>query len=274
MVSAGGVEIPWLSGPWAKSDKFLNYKDVYKDGITSQYTIPPQYGGKRFDYHMMNGMGYLATVGTFLWQCGYPFSEHDIEMSKEFGGYPKGAVVYTVNKDGYLVEYRSKIDNNMNPLPSFVNGAPVEDDYWLPLYELDSTVGIPNFKKVIAQTSKKINYESFQSSASSGAAEFSDNTFSVSLDISSPSWVVVERTMTDWRDLDRIVLTYGTPDINVMAYYGDESVQIDSLPVESGKTATASFPMDTGTVAVESSNYNWKLYDEIIIKITAYEIDG
>ncbi len=258
-------EIPVVSVPFANADVFKDY-EFYKSGITAEMTVPKVNGGKGFNRHMMNGLGYLATLGTCMTYWGYPFSKVDIEKAKEFGGYPKGAIVYVINEDGYVVEYESKVDNNEAAIPDLVDGMPVENDYWRPLYETQYHATAPDFSRKTKEVSRSVSF---------GGPEWNGT---IELELDEPSWVEVMRTIGGWDELDRIDTIFGGPEVAVFADYGDapgqDSVTIDTLPASLGATAKTSFPMGKGKVRVEVFANNPDEFGSIDVNIAAYHLSS
>lgn len=256
--------VPTIEMPFAYDDVLRNY-DYYKTGITAEMTVPGVNGGTRFDRHMMNGMGYLSSLGTFLWQCGYPFSREDMEkVSAAIGGYPKGAIVYVIHDDGYLVEYVSKVDDNQNPIPDIDNGVPVEDDNWKPLYETVSLATVPNFTSITAEASASFSIE-----------ENDDETsFHLDMEVDKPSMVVATCAITDWPKIAKIQTVLGVPRIAVSVKYGDNAqpIELGQMSVTAGGTAMQSFPLEGGTITIGSSNYNFSVYGEITVDMKAYAL--
>ena len=260
-MTAAGREIPTLAVPFANSDAFLDYS-FYRDGITPSMTIPTGNGGSPFTRHQMNGVGYLASLGFYLWQMGYPFSKEDVAKAATFGGYPKGAIIFFKHDSGYVVEYESKVDNNLNPIPSLQGNTPVEDDYWKPLYETLQKISVPNYETVLAEVNQTVTPD-----------DVVDNSFSVSLSIPSSAMVAVSRTLKDYSNLTRVNIVYGVPLIEVKALQDNgKSVALGTMPLSDGSSSGFSFPMGPGTVVVSSSNYNAAIYGNIDISITAYSL--
>lgn len=257
-----GRDLPLLATPIAYDDKFLDYS-FYKTGITESMTVPAVNGGTRFNRHMMNGIAYLASLGTFLWEWGYPFSEHDMQRAAQIGGYPQGAIVYLMTDSGYVVEYVSKIDNNTNPIPELQDGVPVEDEYWKPLYESMQIITVPDYSNQIATVTKTF-----------GQYDTMGRSFSLSLNIPQPCMVVATRSITANQVNGGQFPTptfYGIPIINISAAYSNgEKVLLDTFSMSVGVEESKSFPMGEGTVFVESTNYNRGVYGDITITISAY----
>lgn len=255
--------IPWIGTPFGNSDPFLDYS-FYKDGITAKMTVPDGNGGTRFNRHMMNGIGYLATLGTCLVEYGYPFSEEDIQRAEVFGGYPQGAIVYRIYDGGYVVEYKSKVDNNLNPTPELEDGIPVEDDYWMPLYETTQIVTVPNYNEELASIEQKIKEENII-----------NNGFRVALDVPQSALVVVSRTFDDWPSSKgpQNFYAYSLPNIMVVASYNEGNpVQLDTLPMTNGKTSQVSIPMGKGRISVTGEDYLYSRFGSITISIKAYKM--
>lgn len=257
-----GRRIPTLATPFANDDMLLDYS-FYEKGITPEMSTPVKAGGTPFTHHMMNGIGYLATLGTFLWQQGYPFSQYDISRATAFGGYPKGAVIYTITEEGMVLEYESKTDNNLSPLPPLESGVPKEDDNWRPLYEVTQVFPGAKFASPSQTISTTINNTNIV-----------NNSFSVSMDISSPSMVTITRTIKRLDSISKVELLYGIPILEITASYEDSSsVTIGELPVSLGRSASISIPMSDGKISFKSNSYNYDVYGDMEVSLTAYPIE-
>lgn len=259
---------PGIASPFANGDVFRDY-EFYKDGFTAQLLAPVSQGGKPFNRHMLNGLGYLATVGTFLSEVGYPFETAKVsEIAEKFGGYPKGAIVNTINENGWVVEYRSLVDDNTNPIPDFdeVAHIPVANEFWQPLYETIQLVGVPNYGSVIKSTMQTVVVDSMV-----------DNTFIVLLDeIPDDAMIVASRTISNFDNLEKINLIYGAPTITCSVKNADgTSVELGSMPLSNGMTDMQVFPVPANSsVIVSSTNYNTAVYGDITVSINAYSMSA
>lgn len=262
-MKAADTKVPTIEMPFAYQDPMRDYS-FYKTGVTPAMTAPATNGGSRFTRHQMNGIGYLASLGTFLWQCGYPFSREDVtKVSSAIGGYPKGAIVYTIDSSGYLVEYISKVDDNTNPLPESSGTLPEENDYWAPLYETVYQATVPNY-----ETTTSTVQETFSASYSDG-----DTAFNLEMNVTEPTMVVVECTIAQWANLNKLLTVFGAPSIIVQAQYGSSSpVTIGKLQIENSGTAVLSVPMGSGKVIVSSQNYNYDVYGDVTVTMNAYRM--
>ena len=134
-------EIP-ISRPFGDGDA---QRSLPEGGcFTRVYSTPVSNGGRRVSRHDLNGLGYLATLGTFLDSYGYQYEWRDLSG---VGGYPKGALVSKFDKNG-LKQYVSVEDNNTKE-PQFEDAVTDESgevNGWKPLFRTKEYNFFPDYE--------------------------------------------------------------------------------------------------------------------------------
>ena len=204
---------PFIDGP---SNAEINFKT----GIPPIYSVPASTGGKMFTRHEMNELGYLATIGSFLTQCGYR-PRYSKAFAKSIGGYPKGAVLDCSPSTNTAYRYTivSQIDDNL--IVPTLSGEDEEGDQtwhysdtsetapWRLVYRNDTISFFPDYstKKLV----KKMELGSARS------------TISFTVDAVVPQWVYVERSYSGFgkATYDQVAQDSSLVKVNVGGNVGD-----------------------------------------------------
>lgn len=149
-----------------------------------EYATPVSNGGLRITRHNMNALGYLATLATYLDMAGYQFGWRDLSA---VGGYPKGAIVTRTNY-GWFEQYLNLEDNNTKePIyKDLLTDASVAENGWKPLHSLKEYNFFPNYESM-EQIAELTVLPSLPLNRSK-------------VDLATPGWVLVKRTIDNWDD--------------------------------------------------------------------------
>ena len=174
-------EIP-ISRPFGDND----YQRSLPNGgaFGKDYSTPISNGGRRVSRHELNGLGYLATLGTFLDSYGYQPEWRDLSA---IGGYPKGAIVSKIDNNG-VRQYVNLEDGNTKE-PQFedaLTDASSEENGWKPLFRTKEYNFFPDYD------SKELIWEYHVTPSNPLAGK--------EIAIAEPGWVLVERSIDNWED--------------------------------------------------------------------------
>lgn len=171
---------PYLTTPFGVGDMALHIPDDGR-GFRPQLASPSQKDSLKLDRHLMNGVGYLATLGLYLDSIGYryPYSSW---VSTQIHGYPKGAIV--TDTSGF--EWINTKENNEQDYPdSNISDYSYESQGWQPVYKIRNFSFWPDYNKRTLILSRT----------------FSQKTYTT-LKVTVPNkWILVRRTITNWDTL-------------------------------------------------------------------------
>ena len=253
--------VPLLSDPIGSGDVNRSYEAITDEGVTRDMCIPTESGGRPFSRHDMNGLAYASSIGTFLHQMGYPTGEMRKETAEKIGGFPKGAILSFIDDNGFLIEYVSKVDDNMADFPSYDGGNLIEDDYWKPVITTRQYVGSIDTDTVLA------------------SKEFStkDNEFDFSMEIKEDSFCTITINAGSFSNNFQFWLFLGFPDIEVYCKGPSGNIVVlgTMQPVGNGGAITQTHMVCKGsTVGIRCSNFNSEVIGSLDCKIVARGITG
>lgn len=204
--------------------------------------IPTSQGGEVLTRHMMNGYGYLASLGYFLDQIGYTYSLPIGSLLSE--GY-QNAVKRRYDENRRLREYQGS-GTEEPPFGEGEDPTGLGNDNWKPTINYKNSFSFP----VLDIDSSELAY--------SGAKD-TDNEFAVNVDFPlSPCWVYIKRTILNWDEIATDLQDSYTPtlDVNQLYYTDNEYVRFPeyynqrlgystSIPFMEGAVAGRLFPLGT-----------------------------
>lgn len=207
--------------PFGAEDTNRNIKSEF----TRDNSIPAKSGGSPITRHDLNGLGYIATIGSFLAQAGVVPKWASTIM------YPKGARICAIRGDNYQ-EWVSMIDGNRGRMPwdeeessgrytykgfptdvlheglegTVNNGVYVDSEghvngAWRPLYNLHNYNFFPSL------STKRLVY-----------SETHTEDFEIPIDIEEGGWILIKRKIQefDWEEVaHRAARTPGIGQINL-----------------------------------------------------------
>ena len=246
---------PILFEPFGASDKRRTY-DMVKggEGITHEMTVPIANGGTPFTRHNMNGFGYYATLGTYLIQRGYPMGIWRQEYAEKIGGYPQGAILAYVDENGYVVEYESKVDNNLESFPSLAAGAMEENDFWRPLTYTTTYLGVPNYSNLIESISNTF----WESDMSRG--------IELRLTLSQDAYVKVSREISEYYDVVKTLDAINQYDCQIYQESNGVATLLTTIVTATGQSASVCLPMAKDTTVLVKM-------DPVTISAVNYRLD-
>lgn len=249
--------VPTFKGPFGVEDS----KRTVPRYFDMAYSVPVSNGGLRMTRHTMNGLGYFATIGSFLDNVGYQYGWN--ENNGNFGGYPQGAIVSKFDStNNHLYEFVNTVENNRKEPVYDEDGVITEDtevqNGWQPLNRMKEYSFFPDYEK------RTLINESVVTSKL-------DRTFT----ISSPGWVLIEREIANWDDLsvtDLLIfhsalvyyLSNEEPDTGYSAYQ-------DYIRLNEGPIASRFIPCD-GTLNIRGEVSS--PVTSMTIRIYLYEMEA
>ena len=250
--------VPTFSGPFGVSDNAREYPRQF----TTAYSTPVSNGGLKLTRHLMNGLGYYATIGTFLDSVGYRYGWNQNNAS--FGGYPKGAIV-SILEDNYLYEFLNIVDNNTQKPILPTSGTLTEDVLEENGWKLINSIRNHNFFP---------NYESRTLINEFIVTSKLDRTLS----LSSEGWILIERTLENWEDLTvPEILGYAPAYPSRLWYAANEAwneqnvSETDVINQFEGKVASRFLPC-SGTVNLRAEIGN--PVTSMTVRLYFYEMEG
>jgi len=227
--------------------------------FTKAECTPAAQGGHPVSRDKMNKIGYLATIGGFLDRIGYPYGNEEIksgtsniEVGKDFGGYPKGAIVRiledSLTSTGIVSrEYISLVDNNTDPTPWTTRWSGNESDadtyhslmsnqYWKPLFTISQYSYYPDYNKRTTLVDFSV----------SGATQ--TRTFTVP----TSGWMYITRTLPNWDSIpDNVLFSKWANESSVRLFresdfndgHRTDEYTIEKIYPYEGKVATRLIPV-------------------------------
>ena len=234
---------------------------VTDEGVTRNMCIPTESGGRTFSRHDMNGLAYASSIGTFLHQMGYPTGEMRKATAEKIGGFPKGAILSFIDDNGFVLEYISKVDDNMADFPSYDGNNLVENDYWKPVITTRQYIGSIDTDTVIASKEFTTKDREFNFSM-----EVPDDAF-CSITVQAGSY---STNFTFWRFL-------GFPDVEVYCKGpSGNTVVLGSIEVAGnfGEVTQTHMVCKGSTIGIRCSNFNSDVIGSLACKMVARGITG
>lgn len=248
------VDFPYsvvnLSAPFGASDSAMQISSEFSESNAT----PEKNGGTRITRHQMNGLGYLATIGLYLEQIGYPC------LYQEGVTYPKDAIVTKieeVNGRTYAMEFRNTIDGNGLRPPSIAEGIDLyhsranakgyADTYWEPLYDFPYYNFFPDYSNRKLLFSKNI------------AIGSEDVTYKETIPLTESGWLYIVRTYDAWdnypnyTELENVELRYPQGK--------NENIYMDSIRPYEGPIATRLLPPPPGSLIISGKSGNGMFYN-------------
>ena len=172
-----------LSTPFGFSDSELTVPSEFGP----KYATPVSNGGSPMSRHDMNGLGFLATIGTFLDSIGYQYP-YNAYMAQR-NGYPMGAVVSYIDNNWRLRQFVNTRENNPLPTEEFdevLNDTSMIRNGWKPLYEINNYNFFPDYssRTLVREISIMPPLPATR----------------IPVTISEPGWILIERTIDNWDD--------------------------------------------------------------------------
>lgn len=180
MQTFADYSIPSIKEPFGMSDS----QKTFVSNFNSALATPKSNGGTQITRHQMNGVGYLATLGVFLDQAGYPWGNVD---GVPDGGYPQGAIItktFIKNNRLYVGEFFNRMEANQTaPFNStdVIDDVDVESNGWTPLYRTEQYNFFPNYANRILLETRRL----------------SDST-TFTIEHEGQGWLLVQRTLDNW----------------------------------------------------------------------------
>ena len=246
----------WIGDSQASADAPENDKSMPMM-FTKENCIPTSMGGKPISRHMMNKLGYLATIGSYLDRIGYPYGTERPDWSsfpvEGVAGYPKGAIISIYDENNKRMrEYLSLTDNNTDTSPwDAVDGNQNLADYsdydtqrywdsnpnWKPLFKLEEANYFPDY----SSKTELIN-ESYYTSGKK------------SITLSSPGWLYIKRTISEFDTIDKTTLVSNPTAMSVTVTANDNRLTATTISPLEGKEATRLLPFGEGNVTFSVTN--------------------
>ena len=245
----------WIGDPESADDAPENDRSMPTE-FTKANCVPASMGGKPITRHMMNKLGYLATIGSFLDRIGYPYGNVPLDWnhlpSKEnVGGYPKGAIITIYDEEKKVTrQFQSLVDNNVNTDPwDYATGTLGEANadadtmtfwtsrgYWKPLFRLNEYNYFPDYSTKI---------EIFNESVYT--------TTKFNLTVENPGWLYVRRYIPDWDSIskDKFIVNPTSMSVDITPVTGTVGATVGTtiMPYE-GVEATRLLPYGACTLEI------------------------
>lgn len=229
--------IPELKGPFAFGDHSISFPDALFDGTLA---IPSSQGGTLLNRHVLNGIGFMGTIGLFLDLIGYPYS---LPVGAYIEGYMDQAVKRGRGHDGRLREYVNSITDNTNEPPFSESEDPegTGANGWTHTQNYKDSYSFPSLDLSVAT----VIYSGIKTD---------DEEFSVDFQPQKPgTWIYVKRVITGWSDLsDSQKMSIG-PQIEIQSLSYDLRLETtdaqaysDSIPFFEGPETGRLFPSCAG----------------------------
>lgn len=250
-------------GDSSSTDKWASTQEM-PTMFTKENCTPASMGGKPISRHMMNKLGYLATIGSYLDRIGYPYGNvplidmNDPTKDDRSYGYPKGAIVSVFDEENKrLREYLSLVDNNtdLTPWARTFGGEKeiaVEDtdefwasnQNWKPLYSLRQHSYFPDYSNQQELLNETV-YDTLGQTVAVG-----------------DGWVNVTRTIPNFDSIPKSQMFANPNEMSVTVSMVDKDNPDDRtldapittiMPYE-GMTATRTLPIGAGSIRVSVTN--------------------
>lgn len=226
MQELSDFDFPKILMPFAASDPDRTIPQA-GDGFLAKQATPVYNGGTQITRHDLNGLGYLATIGSFLERVGYP----NADIGRQAGySYPKGAIITEVEGDTVCEWVSLHDNNNQQPYGTSIGDvdAYTETGSWAPVHKVKNYNFFPDYSNPKTLLSTKI---------------LQGTTLSVTSDTSG--WVLVKRTINNWDELTPTEIFSNVCTVDIAGNNPYRVGSIDELGIQSyeGKVASRLFPL-------------------------------
>ena len=252
MTSFEDIQIPWVPLPFATYDINKSIALGKNDSEVAHWIVDglsprlgaPQKNGVALTRHHLNKIGFAATIGCFLDQCGYqPGFSH-----MPAGGWPKDAIITEI-VDGEVREWLNTVENNIAKpeVPKGEMGMAAPSNGWKPIWGVSQFDMSPDYERAEEVLQTQLTY--------SGYAK--DFTFEETV------WLSVTRTIDNWEAT--------TTNTKVPVTITHRNLPVVSITAQEGPTVTRMIPV-CGTISVSGRSIDSEI--SATLQITKIPIMG
>ena len=261
-------EIPWVPLPFATYDVnktiALGKDDVemnhwFTDGLSPKLGTP-QKNGIALTRHHLNKIGFAATIGCFLDQCGYqPGFDH-----MPVGGWPKGAII-TDTTGSQVKEWVNTIENNQTIPDELSSTEAKASNYWRPLWGARLFDFFPEF-----ENEEEVWSNTFTSPIAAITQEITNT---------GSAWFKIVRTWEKWDAIvdSKETLSQSGSSIDIFPYMkvnGSDEIKKSYAPIVTianveGATVSRLFPM-TGSFSISIPKIETNRLGKLTVSVVRY----